>query len=310
MAEMNFRRTLFMTKSIMIFSLALLLALAPLCTYAQDGKGIERTATSTITTRNDKEKGIVVIITNRRFAFSPFYNESEVEEDRFRTLLFLEELRSERSMSMEGQDSYVKTEAWMGKDAKPSQKLWTIEEKGDESEILDRLYKVIKYGCCAAETTFNYFNILTGQKVFTSTGDLFKISVPNTTIQLDRYVAYHSRAASLPPVEAETAQNVIGVIQYGSESKMTNKLVLRSKVENSDDVYTPKIKALYQKKFTDSNELMLWGVDKKNSKSSLSDFTLVFSFYGGSELRIPVVNDSLDFNNAVVPKGFILERGK
>jgi hypothetical protein len=211
---------------------------------------------------------------------------------------------------MEGQDSYVKTDAWMGKDAKPSDKLWTIEEKGDEAEILDRLYKVTKYGCCAAEPTYNYFHILTGQKVFTSTANLFKISVPNTTIQLDRYVAYCSRAASLMPAEAEASQNIIGIIQYGSESKVMNKLVLRSKAEGNDDVYTPQIKAFYQKKFTDSNELMLWGVDKKNSRSSLSDFTMVFTFQEGAELRIPVVNDSLDIKQAVVPKGFILEPAK
>ena len=62
-------------------------------------------------------------------------------------------------------------------------------------------YRVVKRGCCDAEDTKIYFNLMTGQKVFTSTADVFQIEVPNTSSQFLRYVAFHSSFASLPTAE-------------------------------------------------------------------------------------------------------------
>src|SRR5215468_10715031 len=57
---------------------------------AQNKKGIERTTTSEITTRTDKEKGIIATTTNRRFTFTRVYPGDSASDDRLRTLLLLE----------------------------------------------------------------------------------------------------------------------------------------------------------------------------------------------------------------------------
>src|SRR5215210_3468912 len=121
---------------IAVFASASLL-LAQSGSYAQQPTGVNRTATSTITTRNDKERGVVVQITNRRFTFTSYYPDKLGPDEQFPTIMLLEEFTSERSLSAEGQEGTVKIEAWTGKDANASKKLWTIEHTGDEGEIFD-----------------------------------------------------------------------------------------------------------------------------------------------------------------------------
>ena len=76
---------------------SLLLLLCQAVAYGQ--QGVNRTATSTITTRNDKERGVVVQITNRRFTFANYYPDHLGKDEAFPTILLLEEFASERSLS-------------------------------------------------------------------------------------------------------------------------------------------------------------------------------------------------------------------
>lgn len=285
-----------------ILASSILLAVVSTSTAQQPG-GINRTATSTITTRNDKERGVVVEITNRRFAFAHYYPDKLGADEQFPTILLLEEFTSERSLSSEGQEGKVKIEAWTGKDASASNRIWTISHTGDEGEIRDRFYKVTRWGCCDADNTDFYFNLITGQKVFASTADLFQIEVPNTSRAFDRYVGFHSAYASVPSVEGEKDQSVIGVIQYSSETKTLARIVLRGATEAQRDLRLEKIRARYQSKLTDTNMLTLWGVDGKGASSSLSQFSIILTFYDNAQVEIPVTNDQLDISRAVLPKG-------
>jgi hypothetical protein len=272
--------------------------------------GVNRTATSTITTRNDKERGVVVQITNRRFTFTNYYPDKIGPDEQFPTIMLLEEFTSERSLMAEGQEGKVKVEAWAGKDANASKKMWTIEHEGDEGAIADRFYKVTKWGCCAAENTDFYFNLVTGQKVFASTADIFQIEVPNTSSAFNRYVAFHSIHASVASAEGEKDQSVIGVIQYGSETKPLSRIILRSKTEAQQDMRLEKIKARYQRKLNDTSPLTLWGVDGKAAVSSLTDFSIILSFYENVQIEIPVTNDQPQLSRAVLPKGLTLQLAK
>ena len=292
-----------------IMFLALTVTLLQIVSSAQQ-TGVNRTATSTITTRNDKERGVVVQITNRRFTFTNYYPDRIGPDEPFPTIMLLEEFTSERSLSAEGQEGTVKIEAWTGKDANASKKMWTIEHIGDQGEIFDRFYKVIKEGCCAAENTDFYFNLVTGQKVFASTADVFQIDVPNTSNAFNRYVAFHSVHASVQSAESEKDQSVIGVIQYSSETKPLSRIILRGKTEAQRDMRLEKIKARYQRKLNDTGTLTLWGVDGKGATSSLSDFSIILSFYEKVQVEIPVTNDQLQLGRAVLPQGMTLQLAK
>lgn len=268
---------------------------------AQDHKGLERTATSEIVTRTDKEKGIITTTTNRRFTFTDVYPDNIASDEQFRTLLLLEEFRSERILRAEGQQGSVTVEAWIGKDDSPGEKLWTIQQEGDEGAVADRFYRITKHGCCGAEDTFVFFNIMSGVKVFTSTGQLFQMEVPNTSNSLKRYVAYRSDMASIPYPESNNRNSLAGVLEYGSEAKVLARVMIRFN-GNREDTGTPKIQMLYRQKFTDSSPLELWGANKKNDKSSLSGFSIVLSYNRNDRIVIPVMNDTLQITRAGTPR--------
>jgi len=195
--------------------------------------------------------------------------------------------------------------AWIGKDDSPGQKLWTIQQEGDEGAVADRFYRITKHGCCGAEDTFVFFNIISGVKVFTSTAQPFQIEVPNTSNALKRYVAYRSDMASIPYPEPNNRDNLAGVLEYGSEDKVLARVMVRFK-GTREDTGTPKIQMLYRQKFTDSSPLELWGADKKNDKSSLSGFSIVLSYNRNNRIVIPVLNDSLQISRAGTNPSFTI----
>ena len=289
---------------------AVTLAIAVASIPAQNHKGFERTTTSEIVTRTDKEKGIITTTTNRRFTFTDVYPDNVVSEENFRTLLLLEEFRSERILQAEGQQGSVTVQAWIGKNDSPKEKLWTINQEGDEGAIANRFYRITKHGCCGAEDTYVFFNIMSGSKVFTSTGPLFQIEVPNTSNALRRYIAYRSDMASISYPESNSDQTLAGVLEYGSESKVLARVMIRFR-GNREDTGTPKIQMLYRQKLTDSNPLELWGADKKNDRSSLSGFSIVLSFIRNNRIVIPVSNDTLEITRTGVHPmfGLSLEPG-
>jgi hypothetical protein len=293
-----------------------LLVMASITAQTQSKKGIERSATSTVSSRTDKDRGVVAQITNRRFSVASFYVDSVSTEENRRTLLLQEEFKAEKGLSEEGQSGTVTVQAWIGRDAAPSNKLWTITQDGDKGDIADRFYKITKYGCCGSEATGIYFNLSAGQKVYTSsTSDLFRIEVPNTPNSLTRYVAFVSDMASLSPEGSSGPGSagrgdVVGLIQYGSEDRVLDSVEVRRAVKSDEDYGTPKIEALYQQKRVTDIPLQLWGADKKNDPSSLSAFSMVFSYDRINTIVIPVNNDRFELGRARLPKKFTVQRVK
>jgi hypothetical protein len=271
---------------------------------------LNRKAGSSIIVRNDNDMGFVATIINRRFTF-------------WKELLLLEEFKREQRWDREDQDSSVTVQAWAA--ANPAKRLWIVHEAGDEGQLLEYsrpFYRVTKHGCCAAESTHNYFNILSGQKVFSSTvsmsnpsDSLFEIEglhTENSGKQSTRYIAYHSSEGSLPSVDGQALKmpfgalkSAFGIIQYGSASRVLKRLILQSKSQNYEALGTPTIRALYQGKLSDPSGLR--GVSTKQDSSSLSDFSLVFNFSEELEVIVPVRNDDFDLTKAIVPEGFTLK---
>jgi len=195
---------------------------------------------------------------------------------------------------------------WKGLQADTSRTLWTIEHEGDSGAPLDRFYKITKYPCCVSARTEFYFNLLTGRMIFTATSPLLEIVVPNSSIGLARYVAYHSSVGIIPPAEFKGDETIVGILQYGSEDNILYRVLIRSK--NRNDVETnARLKSLYRGSVDDSNTLELLDADGKKDRSALSSFSLVLDFGVPGSISIPVVNDTLDLTRAITPPRFRLE---
>ena len=274
------------------FILPVLFTALSLTTLGQTPSNLDRTATSSITTTRDKNGYPVISTINRRFTYV------DAPELRLPTpLLLLEEFRRDREPGTEDGKGFVKVDAWFESDL--SRKAWTIKQDGDEGRVFDEFYLVTKYGCCASIPTYFYFNLQSGRRVYSSTAKLSEVIVPNTGLY--RYIAFHSHDAVLHAVEP-MQKDFRGLLQYGTPTTTLWKLALYSKVEP-----IIRVKFRYQNKTVDSASLMLWGVDGKNHKSSLSQFAIVLSLESAGEIVLPITNDALDLTKATIPPSFLVE---
>ncbi|NQU67002.1 MAG: hypothetical protein HQ510_03580 [Candidatus Marinimicrobia bacterium] len=272
---------------------------------AQDS-GTSKTVNSKITTRNDLQHGPVATIVNSRYSFFRFHT-GNISTNQSQIIMLQEEIHTEKYLDIPSQESMVKTKAWIGTDANTDKYVWTIEAEGNVASITDRYYKVTKYGCCDAEATHTYFNIMTGKKVYISTSNMISIFVPNAPADIDRYVTYFSNNGSIQMKEFSSNKNVIGIIQYGSETKTSTKVLVRVNNDNYLDMYSPVLLAQHQGKLDEFNELILWGSNGNTHADTLSNFTLNFEYYGMFEISIPVEKDVLMLNKAKSPPFVVLE---
>lgn len=242
-----------------------------------------------------------IVTTNRKFNFVPLY--ADGTED---SLLLLEETRSEFSRQLEGSNSAMKIEAWIGK-GKPTKKAWTMKTEADISEADAPFYNLTKYGCCASVNVHSWYNLLSGQKVFTGTNNLLKISVPNTGGEaLDRFVVFHSNQGATETPEMKRGKDVLGVLQYGTNKRVTHRIVLRTTDAETLELGDPQVGATHQKEtqFAEDytiKEVALWAFDGKNNKTSLSDFTIILKWEETLRIEIPVKNDVPQLSDAKLP---------
>src|SRR5262249_32472336 len=88
----------------------------------------------------------------------------------------------------EGLTGTIAIEGWIDKFDAGTIPTWQTQSEGHEGNIEGDFYKITKHGCCGSTEASVYFNLLSGKKVFESTGELVHIDVPNTANT--RYVAF------------------------------------------------------------------------------------------------------------------------
>jgi hypothetical protein len=290
----------FKLTTIIVVALSLLIV-----ARAQKPQGLNRATTSSIKSEQDKDGNIVITTINRDFKLMDEPCPLDAPKPYTSSLLLLREFTSKQASNREGEQGTIKVEAWLGQDVDALSKKWEFQQEGHTGEPVDCFYKVTKYGCCMARATDVYYSLITGEKVFTSNSPLFGITVPNTTITLDRYFAYLSADNVFGDRLGAKAADFVAVIQYGSETSLLNRIAIYS--ERAEYLLPPKISLRYNGKSVDEKGLMLWTMDGKTSRSSLSDFALVLSYEKSGDVVIPVHDDSPDIAKATVPKQFRLE---
>src|SRR5262249_25701369 len=218
-------------------ALAFLLLTIALPILAQTTGKLSHTASSSIRSARDENGNDVIITTNRRFNFAEVYPNHSIPDKDYRSMVLLEEFQTEWHPGMEGKKAKIRVDGWAGNYPNPRRKVWTIRSEGDEGKVYDNFYKVTRYGCCASLSTQIWFSLIDGKKVFMSNMDPIVIIVPNSSADLTRYFAWHSNEAIISPPEAQTVKDLKGVLQYGSERKVSQRFLVRSPI----DLYLSKV---------------------------------------------------------------------
>jgi hypothetical protein len=285
--------------------LAVALAATVIPAASQDAKTFEKSAVSTVRTHTDKEGNPIIHIVNRRFTMVQLFNGGENPDG----LLLLEEFDTERNLHAEGQKGTVRVEAGLGTEVNPSKPVWTLTQEGDTGDVSEPFYKVTRYGCCSALNTDIYFNLRTGRKVFTSTTELGKITVPNAGDAFNRFISFRSLSGSIRLPEFDADHRVVGVIEYGSETEVLSRIVVRVKTGEAEDM-NGIVRMWYQGKPVKERTLDLWHADGKKEKTSLSKFSIILDLDESGIISIPVTNDMPDLTRATVPAKYAVSLAK
>ncbi len=289
------------------FSLVCLLFCLSSIVFAQKAAAPPPTSTTStfeIVRKSDRE---VFTTTNRQFKYVSLFN-----GENFKSLLLLEEIRTDVSPDVEGSNGTLKVDAWLGKTSKPDKKAWTIKSDANAGEAGDVFYKTTNFGCCASFNVYTWYNLLTGQKVFTGTTNFIKLSVPNTGgDSLDRYITFHSREGTILTPEIKRMDDAIGVIEYGTKSRATHRIIVRTSEVALLESGTPEMGVEHkaETKFAKDDqdeEVTLWGFDGKKDKSSLSDFTVILK-WEDKQIVIPFKNDAPVLTGAKLPAKVTVE---
>ena len=240
--------------------------------------------------------------------YKGLYNEAS-----YKSILLLEEIRTDVSPDIEGSQGTLKVDVWLGKGSKPDKKAWTIKSDANAGEADDAFYKTTNYGCCASYNVYTWYNLLTGQKIFTGTNNLVKISVPNTGGDtLDRYVTFHSHEGTLDTPEMKRLKDVIGVIEYGTTKRVIHRIIVRTSDQETLDGGVPEMGVAHKEetkfaKDDQEQEVALWDFDGKNDTSSLSNFTVILKWAEDKQIAILFRNDSPVLDEAKLPAKITVE---
>lgn len=191
---------------------------------------------------------------------------------------------------------------------------WELQALGTTLNMSDKTNTilVVHEGTGTEEDLITRYSLLTGEEVFTCSYSDMKVSIPNSKDR--RFIGFVSRNAVTQPVQNRNEENMIGLINYSSNSKKiaTLKLKLkRSAVAANVASYSPEMALVPINNNTtaidDGKGLILMKANEKYTSSDVKDFAIQFTYYIGSDneatvISIPVVNDKPDWKNASYDK--------
>jgi hypothetical protein len=197
-------------------------------------------------------------------------------------LLLEEHYRNENTPGVEGMRGEATVTAWTIGAFHQKELRWTAHEKANEGVIRERFYRFTALGCCDSPNVYTYFSILSGKKLYVTNSDLLEIWGNGEGPLLSRFVGfgYDVRNPSDPQ------------IQYGTDKDVAQRFSIHS---DKAEYERPEVFAAMKDK------LEMNYLDLRGSETS---FVIVLRYPGHVELRIPVENDAIRPEKAILPRGY------
>jgi hypothetical protein len=192
--------------------------------------------------------------------------------------------------------------------------LWSLTEPGDQGDVShgQPLFMVRQSGCCGARNSFTAFNLDSGRRLFTATGESFEdcwalLEVPNSG-GLERFVAFHAAYSATDEVAFEGRQDVIGLLTYASPTAPLARYRLVATGGSVESFMGGAQVELQQQGKTDEAPLLtLWPADGKRDPKVIGGFAIRLHLTEDRIVSIPVVADELVLASARLPAGIAIE---
>jgi len=234
---------------------------------------------STAYVRQEKDNWTYVT-ENSTFHFTQVLGDKGASEP---PLLIEESYHNENTSGIEGTRGDATIWGWMIGPRRDRELRWTIHDIGNSGEIRGRFFRMVTWACCDSPSVFSYYSLLSGEKLYVTNSDLLEVRGSGEGPTAMRYVGFGFDSRNNP---ARGPQ-----LQYGTDREAPQ----RFSVESSKQHYEPP-------------EVFVSVSGPSQKSLDLShlpmNFFVILHYPGGVELRIPVEEDTLRPDKAVVPAGY------
>jgi len=244
-----------------------------------------------------RDGGVVHVTSNNIFEYVHLFKAAtQIYDD----LLLQISQRNEVSFEAEGVRGSLRVRAWRMRGHKRGEPLWSFTSAGNEGVALPTIgfYRATSWPCCSAMRVHEYFSLTNGAHLYTTNGgassndasdDNALLPISGHAHQDERFVAF---GASYVKGHEKP------MLQYGTDATIKQRIELRGH-DYGDNFDVPNMLLVddHGQKVTDL--------------AGAFSFTIVLRFseaddQPAAELRIPVVNDAIVPQKAVLPNGYAL----
>lgn len=265
-------------------------------TFSQEESIVQKKDFSSAKTSIDNTGRLVTELTNKKYDLISVYNNKN-----FDRLLLDETIYHKIVPGQEGRITKVNIIAWALDDKNIfNKKIWEINDIGYEVDTYWDYIKLIIYGCCGSDDSFIFYHKDTGKKYLTSTSDFAFFNVPNTRNR--RVSTFHSSNAHTSQLFRGKYKFPLGILYYASREEVKYEILVAGKLNDLHG--TPKMSFKDDKQ--ESSNLTLWSANGNSDLKAISGLSLImdFDFF---KIEIPIVEDHLDLDNAVLPSEYVIK---
>jgi hypothetical protein len=245
---------------------------------ARDSLGFHTTSSAYVR----EDKGSWTYVTENG---SFHYKEVLGDKGTYEAALLLEEkYHNENTPVIEGMRGDATVTAWTMTNPRDRELRWTAREKANEGEVRDLFFRFTAWGCCDSPNTYTYYNLLSGKKMYVTNSDLLEVRGKGEGPLSARFVGFG--------YDVVNNHGHDPVLQYGTYKDISQKISIHS---GKDYYELPDM-------LGDANgKSEKYHLDLTNSPFT---FVIVMRYSAKVEIRIPVEDDEIRLEKAVLPAGY------
>lgn len=230
------------------------------------------------------EKNSTIYVTeNQFFEIASLLNKDGNDYTR---LLLQATYHNERTFDDEDTQGNVTVKAWTLLPNGGRKPRWEIHQKGNEGRAGERFFEVTQWGCCAWPNVTTYYSLVSGKRIYAGSFPLIELYRQNGTAADQRYLEFgYSDTHREQPV-----------LEYGDGEHVKQTITLIPPRLDWDPVHQVEVSAADRK----SEKSLNVGADHFT-------FMITLRIYDNAEIRIPVENDAMHPEKAVLPAGYSLK---